>query len=53
MVAASAGPEADAGEGGEGLKSTGDDGLLTEGWHDNTAQYLAFSIPQHKNCMMY
>lgn len=47
-VAASAWPEADAGERGEGLQTTGDDGLLTGGWQDNTTQYLAFSIPQHK-----
>lgn len=39
-VAASAGPEADAGEGGEGLQATGDDGLLTGGWKGN-AKHLA------------
>lgn len=41
-VAAPAGPEADAGEGREGLQSTGDDGLLTGGWQDHTTQQLAF-----------
>ena len=47
-VTASAGPEADAGEGGEGLQSTGDDGLLTGVWQDRTTQHLAFTITQHR-----
>ncbi len=51
-VAASAGSEADAGEGGEGLQSTGDDGLLTGGWQDDSTQHLAFYCPtaQEKEC---
>lgn len=39
-VTASAWPEADAGEGGEGLQTTGDDGLLTGGCQDNTTTFI-------------
>lgn len=44
-VTAFAGPEADAGEGREGLQSTGDNGLLTGGWQDDTTQHLAIYCP--------
>lgn len=38
-VAASAWPEADAWEGGEGLQTAGNDGLLTGGCRDNTRTF--------------
>ena len=44
-VAASAWPEADAGEGREGLQSTGDDGLLPVGCQDHSTQLLASYHP--------
>jgi len=42
-VAASSGPEADAGEGRERLQSTGDDGLLSGRWWDRSTQLSAVS----------
>lgn len=44
-VTALGGPEADAGEGGEGLQSSSDDGLLTGGWQKDATQHLASYQP--------